>query len=261
MVQLTQQTLIDLVGKRRGHFKHKSSRIAKLIEIWPQLESKMERFIVRGQNQTWQSRLSYGILLMMETGIRTGNEGSAEGWICQNQIVAKKDNPQKGIKVGDVIWHHPLYGQHVQTFGLTTLLNKHVRRWKTKLRIDFVGKKLVDQSLYTRHPVLCRYCPRGKSNELFLEIDYYSLKKFVKKYVGRQYTPKDIRMAKANLVFIEKFAKQANQFEQQTTKSARRKILSDVIEQTALVIGHLKGTCRSAYLSQPLVMYLHHYEP
>jgi DNA topoisomerase IB len=252
---MTKQDLVDNLGKVRGHFKDKSNRIAKLVFEWPELESKMDSFVQRGQT-TYHARLAYAVLLMMETGIRTGNETSAEGWICQNEIIARKDNPQKSIKKGDVIWRHPQYGQFVQTFGLTTLQHRHIRRYKTKLRIDFVGKKLVDQSIFTRHPTLIRLCPRGKSNELFLDITYNDLKKFVKKYVGCQYTPKDLRMAKANLVFIDLFAGRLPCYIQATTKRDRKQILGDTIEQTASIIGHTKSVCKSAYLSQPLLGFI-----
>jgi DNA topoisomerase IB len=251
-----ERELLEHIGSKRGHFKFKSNRIAKLIEMWPVLESKFIAMIHRGRKKTAQARFAYATLLMMETGLRTGNETSAEGWVCENQIVCKKDNPDKGLKVGDIIWRHPLYGQHVQTFGLTTLMNSHVRRFKGFVRIDFVGKKLVDQRLYVYHPEIVQYCPRGKSNELFLEIDYYSLKKFVKKYVGKNYTPKDIRMAKANLVFIEKLIPKQTEYEAAETKTARKRVVGSTIEETANVIGHTKGVCRSAYLSQPLIGWL-----
>jgi hypothetical protein len=68
-------------------------------------------------------------------------------------------------------------------------------------------------------------------------------------------------MAKANLVFLDKFPKKVKDFEQSTTKSGRKKIMKGVIEETADLIGHTPSVCRSAYLSQPLVNYLSTYQP
>lgn len=255
--------LIDAVGLKRGHFATKSNRISKLIGMWPGLEAKFESMIVRGGGTTETARLAYAVLLMMETGIRTGNETSAEGWICENQIICRKDNKAKKLKVGDVIWQHPLYGQHVKTFGLTTLLNSHVKKKGKKLTIEFVGKKLVDQELVVTNPTLVKYCPHVRSQDTFLGIAYNDLKKFVKKSVGKGFTPKDIRMTKVNLIFVDIFGNdpRRTEFEDATTKGARKRILSEVIEETANKIGHTKSVCRSAYLSAPLISHITTWEP
>jgi DNA topoisomerase IB len=251
-------TLIENVGKVKGHFKTKSNRAAKLIEIWDDLESKFVSMVERGQGQTETARLAYALLLMMETGIRTGNESSAEGWKCVNQIVCRKDNPAKNLKIGDIIWRHPEYGKMVSTYGLTTLLNEHIKGRGKVLKINFIGKKLVDQDLTVRHPTLLKHRPKGKPKELWLGIDYYSLKKFVKKYVGKGYTPKDLRMAKVNILFISKFGVDPykSDFASCTTKGGRKKILASAIEETANIVGHTKSVCRSAYLSAPLLSYI-----
>jgi DNA topoisomerase IB len=193
---------------------------------------------------------------MMETGIRTGNEGSAEGWICVNQIVCRKTNKAKGLKKGDIIWRHPEYGKHVSTYGLTTLLQDHVSphiQNRPGLTISFTGKKLVDQKLTTKHPTLIKYCPNNGQGNLWLGISYPQLKKFVKKYVGSKYTPKDLRMIFVNLFGVDPHKKD---FAAATTKSGRKKILSDAIEETANIIGHTKSVCRSAYLSQPMLSWI-----
>ncbi len=248
--------LVDAVGKTRGSFKAKSNRAAKLIAQWDSLERKFESMIERGNGSSETARLAYATLLMMETGIRTGNETSAEGWICENQIVCRKANKEKKLKVGDVIWKHPMYGKHVQTYGLTTLLNGHViKKGRKKLQIAFVGKKLVDQVLTVKNPTLVKWLNEVRCDDSFLGISYHELKKFVKKYVGKGYTPKDIRMAKVNMIFIDIFGNspRREEFEEATTKSARKKILAQTIEETAGIIGHTKSVCRSAYLSAPLL--------
>lgn len=250
--------LIDAVGKIKGSFKNKSHRAAKLIDRWDALESKFESMIERGRGWTKQARLAYATLLMMETGIRTGNESSAEGWVCENQIVCRKANKEKKLKVGDVIWRHPMYGKHVATYGLTTLQNGHViKKGKKKIQIAFVGKKLVDQHFIISNPTLVEWMDTVRSDDSFLGIKYHELKNFVKKYVGRGFTPKDIRMAKVNMIFIDLFggtpAREA--FEEASTKTARRKVLMDTIAETAEKIGHTKSVCKSAYLSSDL---LHH---
>src|SRR5579863_10210435 len=146
-------SLLDYVGNPRGRYSDKNNRAAKLISIWDDLTEKFSRMTERGNGESDTARHAYGLLLMMETGIRVGNESSAEGWISENQIVARKSNKEKGIKKGDVIWQHEKFGELVQTYGLTTLLNKHVRLKKDKLILSFTGKKLVDQRLTVKNDI------------------------------------------------------------------------------------------------------------
>lgn len=249
--------LINNIGNKRGRFSNKCHRIAKLIDEWDSLESKFVDMVERGQGQTQTARLAYGMLVMLETGIRVGNESSAEGFVCDNQKIAQKNNPAKGIKKGDVVYQHPDHGKLVKTYGLTTLLNSHVKGRRGSLNISFVGKKIVAQSLTVKHSTLLQYRPQGNPNDLWLGIRYPDLKKFVKRYVGRQYTPKDLRMAKVNKIFLSIFnQKVIKEFLNTTTKSGRKKILAAAIEETANIIGHTRSVCKSAYLSQPLINYI-----
>lgn len=253
---MNKKSLTEAVGKTRGRMSNKANRAAKLIERWQQIEDKMIGFIIRGAGNTEMARLAYGVLLMMETGIRVGNEASAEGWVCVNQIVARRSNKAKGIRKGDIVWRHPQYGQHVQTFGLTTLQNRHVRKRAGKLYVNFVGKKLVEHKLVVTHKTLVGYYPptSGGPTDKFLEIDYPGIKRFVSKYVGRGFTPKDLRTAKVNIMFIDKFAAcYAKEYVTETTKGGRKRLLAEAIEETALQVGHTKGVCRSAYITAPLL--------
>lgn len=253
--------LTEATGKKRGHFASKCNRVAKLIEVWADLESKMVSMIERGSGSTDTARLAYATLLMMETGIRVGNESSAEGFVCENRMVAQKSNKERGIKKGDVIYQHPNYGKVCKTYGLTTLLCDHVHSNGKRLTFSFLGKKMVEQNLVTSHKSLVRHCPylsHSANGNLWLDITYNELKKFVKKYVGKNYTPKDLRMAKVNIIFIGLFSKPPykDEWKTATSKSARNKILGACIEETASIIGHTKGVCKSAYLSKDLITYI-----
>lgn len=244
-------SLLDGIGKTRGHFKFKENRAAKLISVWDQLTEKMERMVERGYGESLTARLAYGTLTMMETGIRVGNETSAEGWVCENQMV----------RGGKVVYQHELFGQHVQTFGLTTLLNKHVIKKRKKFLLDFTGKKLVRQTLEVRHPVLVEYKPDGADEDRWLNITYPDLRRFISKYVGGAYTPKDLRIAKVNLLFVNRFVALADRWAEEDTKSGRKAVLRECVEDVAATIGHTVGVCKSAYLSRPLQDLIRDAEP
>ena len=227
------------IGNTRGHFSKKENRAAKLVAQWEELRSKFDCMIHRGNGTTETARCAFATLLMMETGIRIGNEDSAEGFICNQK-------------------HHPLFGQPVQTFGLTTLLNSHVCRAADKLEISFTGKKLVSQNLTVTNPVLVKFCPTGNPDDLFLGIDYNALKCFIKRYVGNQFSPKDLRTAKVNLTFCEVYGNEPFTVEvpQARKLSDKKRLLATAIEMTATRIGHTKSVCRSSYMSKPLLEYI-----
>jgi DNA topoisomerase IB len=231
--------LIAAVGKVRGRMTNKENRAAKIIHIWDDLLDKFRGMVVRGQGRTETARLAYSVLVMMETGIRVGNESSAEGFVCENK------------------WseHH---GKVVKTYGLTTLQHRHVRRGKGRYYLDFTGKKGVNQRLAVEDGLLLEFAPpRGKSNDLWLNITYPDLFKFVRRSVGRGFNPKDIRTAKVNLLFCENWAdKHTVVFAEAETKSARKKVVRQAIEEVATKIGHTPGVCRSSYMSRGVLGWL-----
>lgn len=243
------EELMIAVGNVRGRFSDKGHRAARLIAKWDELKTKMELMIFKGRGETPTARLAYATLFMMETGVRIGNEDSAEGYIC---------DLQKTDKEGKVIWQHELYGQLIQTFGLTTLQWKHVTLLSRKIQVEFLGKKAEGQFFETEHPTLVDYTPVHENEEnLWLGVSAYELTKFVKRYVGNGYSPKDLRMAKVNDLFIDTFvADHADDFLNATTKKERKTALRLAIEATAAKIGHTAGVCKSAYLSKHLIEYI-----
>lgn len=226
------------IGNPRGSFANKEHRAQRLVNNWNRLERKMVSFIEQGNGTTLRARCAYGVLLMMETGIRVGNESSAEGYICENK-------------------YHPLYGKEVRTYGLTTLLSSHVSK-NGAIRIRFTGKKGVEQYLKTSHPVLMEWFRTVQKHEFayedsFLGIAYADLVWFVKRYVGRKFMPKDIRTVRVNIEFIKRMSTLNGELEHVTTKSSMKKILSEKIAETAEHIGHTKSVCKSAYISKQLI--------
>src|SRR3972149_7984311 len=159
------------VGNTKGQLVNPDNRCARILRDWEELTEKLERFVAAGHGETEHARLAYAALLIMETGIRPGNEESAEGRVSVNKF-------------------SPNFGQPVQTFGVTTLQRRHVQITEC-LTLDFIGKKAVQQTLSTKNPTLIKYAPPIDSSETsWLGIDYPSLFVFVAKSIGFMYTPK-----------------------------------------------------------------------
>ena len=230
---------VNLVGKVNGHFKSKENRAAKILAEWNELIEKMRGMVERGGGRSDNARMAYAVLVMMETGIRVGNEGSAEGFVCENKYL-------------------PEYGKVVQTYGLTTLLGEHIKIRKNHYVLSFTGKKLVEQELVINHTLLVQFCPRVKPDEKWLGIEYPELFKFVKKYVGKKFIPKDIRTAKVNKLFCELFDDEYSElWGGQSSASGRKKIVREAIKRTAAEIGHTPAVCKSAYLSKGMLGWLY----
>ena len=233
------QQLLAHVGNPRGHFAAKENRAAKLVLMWPDIKKKMETLLLRGGGTSETARHAYGVLLMMETGIRIGNESSAEGFVCENKF-------------------SPYFGQTVKTYGLTTLLGQHVRLEDGDLFVDFVGKKGVEQCLRTDHPLLVKHLPDVFPTQPLLNITENSLRKFIHRYIGGKFKAKDLRTAKVNIEFAKVMSSplHGEAFLNATSKSGRKKAVANAIEEVAQFIGHTKGVCRSAYISCHVLTFL-----
>lgn len=101
---------ILLFGNINGGYKSndktasKFNRVAKIAQNYNEIHTKLIEFL-NGKNELKQI-LSFACLLMLESGIRIGNEKSSEGYISK----------VKGFE-----------GQEVQTYGLTTLKPEHIK--------------------------------------------------------------------------------------------------------------------------------------
>ena len=225
------------IGNPRGRISDKNNRTQRIINIWPEIKAKMEHIIIRGHGSTLSARCAYSILLIMETGIRVGNERSAEGYICNQK-------------------HHPDYGKQIQVYGLTTLTTDHVHVTRNQLTLNFVGKKAVHQSLSTSNPILLEYSKAVTSHNLptFLGITYMDCYRFVRRYIGKKFSPKDIRTAFVNIIFCKYLSHIPST--PITTKKALNKTIADLVLKTAEHVGHTKGVCKKSYLSNNMIEFV-----
>jgi DNA topoisomerase IB len=197
----------------------------------------MEQYIIRGRGQTPTARLAYATLLMMQTAIRVGNEGSAEGYLVENK-------------------YSDYFGKEVQTYGCTTLLLSHVKFQNGMVRLNFLGKKQVEVFVQSDNSVLVKYGKIIKRQQiedgqsLFLGIEYKPLKRFIKKTIGRKFVPKDIRTASVNLAFLDRLI--FNPAPLPKFKKEVNAVCRKVLENTANFAGHTVGVCKSKYVSPVL---------
>jgi len=242
-------------GNPQGHFKSnnriasKFNRVTKLAIDYNQLYSKLISF-VKNDTKAKRKNLAYACLLMINSGIRVGNESSAEGYTTK-------------IK--------ELEGQFVQTYGLTTLKHEHVTFenvvdvdddltvYDSFMYLDFIGKKSVKQSICIIDPFLIKW---GKyfydlnvGKETWLNITNYEITKFVHKYIGSKFVPKDLRSLKAN---IEAFKIHKNILATKlmpSNKKEAKQEVKEIVEKTSEYLGNTPAICKKAYVDPKLLEY------
>jgi hypothetical protein len=293
--------LINAVARSNGHYSSKFNRVRKLIDMWGYLEDKMIHIIERGHGISEQARCAYGVLLIMQTGIRVGNESSSEGYVsvktefvkipitpADREKAAIKGKHLKGThkmvpvreynEDGEYVLkpqyaHLPRYIRidkewistddydypEIQTFGLTTLKTQHIKIGRNNLRIQFIGKKGVHQDLSINHPTLVKYAAmppcQNSDNPTWLCIDYPTLWYFIKKYIGKQFKPKDLRTAVINIKYINQLQQSFHSVKLINKKKDSNAYIKNLITQVAEQIGHTPSVCKSAYLSPKLIAF------
>ena len=221
-----------LVGKDNPKFE----RAAKLAANFNLIEDKLKRAI-EGKPINELSRHSLALLLMMHTGIRVGNEDSAEGYITKPHPNQKDKQPE-----------------FVQTYGLTTLKDEHFSSIDGGLSIQFCGKKSVHNSFNINDSFIITHLKRllcHSNSEYLFDITDNSLTKFIKNNIGEQFSPKDFRCMRANL-FAWQYVSTINLKEIQTKKEAKLH-QRNMFNFVSTMLNNTPAVCKKNYVSPEVV--------
>lgn len=213
-------------------YEGKFNRAVKLAVRFEELSRKFDGMIQRGDYVTDTARCALACKMMMYTGIRIGNEGSAEGYIT-------KPHPNSNKKP-----------EFVKTYGLTTLLPEHVMVKGRKVYVNFIGKKQVENSFTLTGDLAAqvRYMLRTvREGETLFEVTEYELTKFIKRYVGRRFTPKDFRTMRANMYAWERLT-QLCRGDLPRTKTEYNREVKDVCTYVSEHLNNTPGVCKKSYI-------------
>jgi DNA topoisomerase-1 len=160
------------------------------------------------------------------------------------------------IRVGNESYKK-LYG----SFGLTTLMNRHVKIDGSTINFEFKGKKGVYHkvSLQSRKLArLVRQCRDIPGRELFqyynedgkrCTIDSADVNDYLKEITGEDFTAKDFRTWAGSVSALYAF-KKAGEFE--TITECRKKIAS-VLDEVALNLGNTRTVCKKYYVHPTVI--------
>jgi DNA topoisomerase-1 len=160
------------------------------------------------------------------------------------------------IRVGNEAYKK-LYG----SFGLTTLMNRHVKIAGADIKFEFKGKKGVYHkvALHSRKLAnLVKQCREIPGKELF---QYYNadgehctvgsedVNTYLKNVTGEDFTAKDFRTWAGSVSALYAF-KEAGEFK--TVTECHKKII-DVLDEVALNLGNTRTVCKKYYVHPTII--------
>ena len=242
-------------GKFAGQDKNASkwNRVAKIQKLYPEIDRKLRRFC-EVDGMTERKACAFATLMMIETGIRVGNEDSADGYVSK----APKTK-----------------GQVLQTYGLTTLQNRHISFEMStdpvpvpiKMTLNFIGKKSIEHDITVTDSLLVkvgnqfwnRVQTGDRSEVRWLSLDDGTeimdkdVTAFIKKSIHPKMTPKDFRAFRANVEAARlsgrKLSKPALSDKKKDTNAEVKKI----VEKVSHILGNTPGIARKAYINPEIL--------
>lgn len=148
------------------------------------------------------------------------------------------------------------YARKNQSFGLTTLQNRHVKVRGSKVRFEFVGKggkkHEVDLSDRRMAKVLAR-CAATRGQRLFQytgedgqlrPVQSHDVNAYLREVSGRDFTAKDFRTWTASVLAARFLA----DFDQPQTRTETKRRLNEMLRSVSSVLGNTPTVCRQSYV-------------
>jgi DNA topoisomerase-1 len=153
------------------------------------------------------------------------------------------------------------YARQNNSFGLTTMRDKHVKIRGSKVRFTFRGKSGKDRDLVLNSPRLARVvkrCQELPGQELFQYIDQNGdvrdigsddVNQYLREISGRDITAKDFRTwAGTSLA-----AQALREFEKFDSQAAAKRNVTKAIERVAARLGNTTTICRKCYVHPAVI--------
>lgn len=231
-------------GNINGNTNVKFNRIAMIASRYNDIISDLDKLIVEeskkpiinevtGKEQTNQTyNLAVAFKLITQTGIRIGNESSAEGFMSTYKTKGK-----------EVL---------AKTYGLTTLLHEHIKFKGDIAYLDFTGKKHVENTFILNYKLSKLVKPIYDSDfETVFNIDEYTLTKFIKDETSPYFSSKDFRTFRAN-VYANKVAKRVDT---PKIKKEYREAVKEVTEFVSEKLNNTPAVVKTSYIDPLLFWY------
>ena len=155
-----------------------------------------------------------------------------------------------------------IYEKKYGSYGLTTLHKKHIKFDKKSVKIDFVGKKGVNNSCVIMNKniqdiIKNIYKLSSKNDSYIFSINYKNKKIHVtmndlNKYLEEfNITTKDLRTWNANIIFLKNLKKGLEKDNGHTKN--KKKIIREAIKLTSISLHHTPAICKSSYIYKDIL--------
>lgn len=153
------------------------------------------------------------------------------------------------------------YAQKNDSFGLTTLRNKHVRVKGHKIAFDFRGKSGVRHEIDLHDPQLAKIVARCQDlpgQELLQYVDETGevrdvgsadVNDYLREITGGPFTAKDFRTWAGTALA----ARALQEFQDFDSQAAARRRITAAIEQVAKRLGNTTAVCRKCYIHPAVI--------
>ena len=155
------------------------------------------------------------------------------------------------IRVGNEI-----YAENNNTYGLTTLRQRHLKSIDNVFQLHFTGKSNIKHNVTIPQKYNAWFTELKKPGKKGLLFTYKSrgitseeLNEYLKNTMGKEYTCKDFRTYSANMLFINSFLKNCK------TIHNPKKCVIKSIDEAAQQLGHTRSVSRKSYISESVVDY------
>jgi len=144
------------------------------------------------------------------------------------------------------------FAEENNTYGLTTLLKKHLSISGNTISLSFVGKKSVKQKLIFTDKLCCDVLKELKKipgDRLFKTKDLDpivsgDMNSYMKNIIGDDFTAKDFRTYAANDLFLKSLV----QKDVPTSASQIKKVVNECFDEVAAELGHSRSICKTSYV-------------
>jgi DNA topoisomerase IB len=227
---------ITFLGNPDGSTSVKFNRVAMIAKRYNQIKEDLLTIIkANGTIHPLPDdyRKAVALLIIMKTGIRIGNEESAEGFMTEYK--------EKGKEV------------FAKTYGLTTMLQEHIFIRNQQVFFSFTGKKHVLNEFKLDKDLSQYVIPIIKENaEPVFRITESELTSFIKRITSRYFSSKDFRTFRANVFAFEKIKTLTGVSNKKEHKEAVKMVLEYVSEK----LNNTPQVCKTSYIDPRLYDYI-----
>lgn len=144
------------------------------------------------------------------------------------------------------------FAEENNTYGLTTLLKKHVILNGEEIKISFIGKKNIKQLFVFKDKlssIILQELKKIPGDRLFKTINQESItsidiNNYLKNTIGDNFTAKDFRTYAANYLFLKYILKK----DIPINITQLKKTLNQCYDEVSVDLNHTRAVCKSSYV-------------